>query len=235
MSEVGNEEGKEVVSETTTNSSSTNGAQSVSLTGIYAFKMGMSTLYNEKGDAVAVTILKQDNWIVSQVKTPETDKYSAVQISCQPKSTKNTTNSEKGHFKKIGERTFIHTKEIRQDNVSGIQVGQTVDIGSIKKGDIIRISAQSKGRGFQGSVKRYGFAGGPAAHGSHFHRQPGSSGNRTWPGRVMPGKKFPGHMGDRQVTLKHVEVYDVLPEENVVIVKGPVPGAPNGLVRLMKE
>ncbi|RYZ78363.1 MAG: 50S ribosomal protein L3, partial [Proteobacteria bacterium] len=110
-----------------------------------------------------------------------------------------------------------------------------ISIDSLVKGDIVRITSRSKGKGFAGSVKRWGFAGGPASHGSKFHRQPGSSGNRTWPGRVMPGKKFPGHLGDETVTVRNVRVVDVLAAEGVVLVKGPVPGSRNTLVKLVKE
>ena len=113
--------------------------------------------------------------------------------------------------------------------------GDTVSINSLIKGDVVKITSKSKGHGFQGSVRRWNFAGGPATHGSKFHRRPGSSGNRTWPGRVMPGKKFPGHWGDETITVKNVVVVDVLPNEGVVLVKGPVPGSKNTLVRLVKE
>ncbi len=208
----------------------------VKLDGIFAFKVGMSTVFDDNGNATPVTVLKQDKWVVTQVKKNEKDGYSAVQVSCKPKSAKNTINAEKNHFKAAGfDTTFEFTREIRQAKVDGIELGHSVAIDSLKKGDIIKVTSRSKGRGFQGSVKRFGFAGGPAAHGSKFHRQPGSGGNRTWPARVMPGKRYPGHMGDRNVTVRKVVVVDVLPEENVVLVKGPVPGAANGLVRLVKE
>ncbi|MGE3973438.1 MAG: 50S ribosomal protein L3 [Bdellovibrionales bacterium] len=208
----------------------------IKLDGIFAFKVGMSTVFDDKGSAIPVTVLKQDKWVITQVKSNEKDGYTAVQVSCKPKSAKNTIEAEKNHFKAAGfNTTFEFTKELRQDKVDGVQLGGTVSIESLKKGDIVKISSRSKGRGFQGSVKRFGFAGGPAAHGSKFHRQPGSGGNRTWPGRVMPGKRYPGHMGDRNITVRNVVIVDVLPEENVVLVKGPVPGAANGLVRLVKE
>ncbi len=208
----------------------------VKLEGIYAFKVGMTTVYDEAGNALAVTVLRQGQWVVSQVKTAATDGYSAVQVACEPKATKNASAAAAGHFGKAGFKTdFDHVHEIRQDKADGISVGSNVAIDSLKKGDVVKVTSRSKGRGFQGSVKRWGFGGGPAAHGSKFHRQPGSGGNRTWPARVMPGKKYPGHMGDRFVTISHVQIVDVIPDENVVLVKGPVPGAPNGVVRIMKE
>jgi len=209
----------------------------VKLQGLYTFKMGMSTVYDDKGEAVPVTVLRFDNWVVSQVKTKEKDGYEAVQLSCGPKRAGRTSKAEKTRLKASKfENGAMFSREIRQDKLpDGVEVGQSVSIDSFVKGDYVKVSSNSKGRGFQGSVKRHGFAGGPGAHGSHFHRQPGSSGNRTWPGRIMPGKRFPGHMGASQFTVRKVKVIDVIPEDNVILVKGGVPGAPNGLVRLMKE
>jgi large subunit ribosomal protein L3 len=212
--------------------------EALKLQGLFTFKVGMSTVYDDKGDAVPVTILRFDPWIVSQVKTKDKDGYAAVQLSSGPRRAGRTSKAQKAHLKssKFFENGALFTREIRQDELpDGVAVGQKVSIESFAKGDIVKVTAKSRGRGFQGSVKRYGFAGGPAAHGSHFHRQPGSSGNRTWPGRIMPGKKFPGHMGDKQFTVRKVTVVDVIPEDNVILVKGQVPGAANGLVRIMKE
>lgn len=208
----------------------------VKLSGLFAFKEGMSTVYNDKGEAIPVTILKYEPMVVSQLKTVENDGYEAVQVACVEKKVKNSLKSETGHFKKAGqENGFKHVKEIRQNVPEGLILGSVVSIESFSKGDVVKLSAKSKGHGFAGSVKRWNFNGGPASHGSKFHRRPGSSGNRTWPGRVMPGKKFPGHYGDETVTVKNIEVVDVIPSENVLIVKGPVPGAKNTLVKLVKE
>lgn len=204
------------------------------LNGLFAFKEGMATIYNDKGEAVPVTVLRYENWKVSQVKTNEKDGYEAVQIASVPKKAKNTNAAEVGHLKGAGFETGARfVREIRQKS-EGVNVGDTVSINSLVKGDVVKITATSKGRGFQGSVRRWGFAGGPATHGSKFHRRPGSSGNRTWPGRVMPGKKFPGHWGDETITVKNVVVVDVLANEGVLFVKGPVPGAKNTLVKLVK-
>lgn len=215
----------------------TAGAEGVRLNGLFAHKMGMSSIYGDNGEAIPVTVLKMETWVVSQVKTKEKDGYSAVQIASRAKKAPNSSNAEKGHLSKAGfENGAQFVKEIRQDELpEGAAVGARVSIQSLAKGDVVRITSRSKGRGFAGSVKRHNFAGGPAAHGSKFHRQPGSSGNRTWPGRVMPGKKFPGHLGAETVTVKSVKVVDVLPEQGIVLVKGPVPGARNTLVKLVKE
>lgn len=214
----------------------TAGASGVKLNGIFAHKVGMSQVYGENGELVPVTVLRMETWVVSQVKTQEKDGYTAVQLASRPKKAVNTTAAEKGHLKAAGFENGAHfVKEIRQELPEGVAAGSKIDIGSIAKGDIVRITSRSKGKGFQGSVRRFGFAGGPASHGSKFHRQPGSSGNRTWPGRVMPGKKFPGHLGDETVTVRNVRVVDVLAAEGILLVKGPVPGARNTLVKLVKE
>lgn len=206
----------------------------IKLNSLFAFKEGMSTLFDDNGTAIPVTILRYSPWYVSQIKTKENDGYEALQISCDPKKLKNSNKAEVGHAKKAGQETgFRHVKEVKGINPEA-KLGSVVSIESLSKGDVIKVTAKSKGHGFMGSVRRWSFAGGPASHGSKFHRQPGSSGNRTWPGRVMPGKKFPGHWGDETVTVKNLKVYDVIPEENVVIVRGSVPGARNSMVRLAK-
>lgn len=207
----------------------------VKLNGLYAFKEGMATVYNEQGEAIPVTILRYEPWVVSQIKTKEADGYSSVQVAKIKSSAKNSSKAQLGHLKASGLEVGAQLiKEIRQEIPEGLSLGATVSIESLKKGDTVKVTSRSKGKGFAGSVKRWNFAGGPAAHGSKFHRRPGSSGNRTWPGRVMPGKKFPGHLGDETVTLKGVTVVDVIPSENVVVLKGPVPGARNTLVKLVR-
>jgi large subunit ribosomal protein L3 len=206
------------------------------LNGLFAFKEGMATIYNEQGEAVPVTVLRYEPWVVSQLKTEDSDGYTAVQIACRPKKAKNSTKAQEGHFKKSGLETGAQfVKELRQEIPAGATLGTQVSIDSLKIGDFVKLTGTSKGHGFTGVMKRWNFKGGPAAHGSKFHRRPGSSGNRTWPGRVMPGKKFPGHYGDETITVRNVQVVQVLPEENVLMVKGPVPGARNSLVRLVRE
>ena len=222
--------------ETQTNEAQKNEAR---LNGLFAFKVGMSAVYGEAGEAIPVTVLRVEKTYVSQIKTPEKDGYNAVQVAIAPRAGKKKaekfSKSEKGHLKGTPAENGAHfLREMRQAAPAGLAVGQLVSIHSIQKGDIVSLTAKSKGHGFAGAVKRYNFGGGPASHGSKFHRQPGSSGNRTWPGRVMPGKRWPGHWGDETVTLRNVKVIDVIPEENVVLVKGSVPGARNGFVSLVK-
>lgn len=212
----------------------------IKLRGLFLKKVGMTSIFGDAGEMIPVTVLKMDPWVVSQLKTDAKDGYTAVQIASGPKKAVRTSNAERGHLAKAGfENGAQFIREIRYDEAkdlsADLKVGSRISIDSLGKGDVVKITSTSKGKGFAGSIKRYHFAGGPASHGSKFHRQPGSSGNRTWPGRVMPGKKFPGHLGADTVTVNNVKVVDVLHDENVILVKGPVPGARNSLVKLVKE
>lgn len=219
-----------------TNLKQSGGEQAVKLNGLFAFKVGMSTVYTDDGNAIPVTVLKYEPWYVSQVKTAENDGYSAVQLSCGARKAKNSNKADIGHMKKAGiETSAKYSREMRVDNPGDVKLGDLLDIASLAKGDFVKVTAKSKGKGFAGSVKRWNFAGGPASHGSNFHRRPGSSGNRTWPGRVMPGKKFPGHLGNESVTVRNLEIVEVNPELGVLLVKGAVPGARNTLVKLVRE
>lgn len=215
-------------------------AAGIKLRGLFLKKVGMTSVFGDAGEMIPVTVLKMDPWVVSQLKTSEKDGYTAVQIASGPKKAVRTSGAERGHLKKAGfENGAQFIREIRYDEAkdlgADLKVGSRVAIDSLVKGDVVKVTSTSKGKGFAGSVKRFHFAGGPASHGSKFHRQPGSSGNRTWPGRVMPGKRFPGHLGADTVTVNNVKVVDVLHDENVILVKGPVPGARNSLVKLVKE
>lgn len=224
------------MSEVQNSETQTPSADGIKLNGLFAFKEGMATVYNEKGEAVPVTVLRYETWKVSQIKTQEKDGYTAVQLAAVPKKLKNASTAEAGHLKAAGFETGArYVKELRSSSLpDGLKLGDSLSIDTLAKGDVVKITATSKGHGFQGSVRRWNFAGGPATHGSKFHRRPGSSGNRTWPGRVMPGKKFPGHWGDETITVKNVVVVDVIASEGVVLVKGPVPGSKNTLVKLVK-
>ena len=227
------------------------------LNGLYAIKLGMSSVYNDQGQIVPVTVLRFDTWKVTQIKTKEKDGYNAIQLGSRPKSERKSNLSQKGHLKPSGFQTNVtFLREIRGDipsqpseenekaegttsqdtnESSQCQLGQVLSIRSLAKGDRVHLSAISKGRGFAGTMKRLGYSGGPASHGSQFHRKPGSIGMCEEPARVLPGKGMPGHHGSRNVTLKHVEVVKVIPEKKVLLVKGSVPGGRNSLVKLMKE
>ena len=208
----------------------------VKLNGIYAFKIGMSSVYDESGEQVPVTVLKYEPWIVSQVKTNEKEGYEAVQISCRPRKESRTSGAQAGHLKGAGfENGAYFTREVRQALPEGVAVGQKVSLDSLEKGEMVKVTSKSKGRGFAGTVKRWNFGGGRASHGGKATlRAPGSIGNCEFPGRVMAGRKMSGHYGQDIKTVKNIKVVDIIPEESVVLVKGPVPGSKNTLVRLVK-
>lgn len=206
------------------------------LDGLYLLKVGMSAVFSEEGQRIPVTVLQYAPMTVSQVKTEENDGYNALQLSFVPKRATRTGKAEATKLKAAGfENGARYTREIRFEKLpEGVAVGQKIAIDSLKKDDMLKVTGLSKGRGFQGPVRRWGFAGGPATHGSGFHRRPGSVGNRTEPGRVIPGKRMAGHWGDETITIKNIKVVDVLPEENVVLVKGSVPGPVSGLLKVLK-
>lgn len=207
----------------------------VELTGLFAVKQGMGSVYDEDGKNIPVTVLKVEPAVVSQVKTMEKDGYEAVQIASVPKKATRTSGAQAGHLKGTGfENGARYVREVRQALPEGVSVGQKVAISSLAKGDQIKVTGDTKGRGFSGPMKRWGFGGGPASHGSGFTRAPGSIGNCEFPGRVMPGRKMAGQYGNVTYTIRNVKVVDVIPEENVVLVKGPVPGSKNTLIQLTK-
>ena len=210
-------------------------SDSVELQGLFAFKLAMTHVYDETGRLIPVTVLKYKPWKVSQIKTQEKEGYSSIQLACGPQKNNRCSRAVVKHLEAAGFKEGArYIKEIRQDIPEGLKVGQVVSIDSLKKGDQVKISSYSKGRGFAGVVKRWGFHGGCSSHGSKAHRRPGSIGQHTEPARVMPGRKMPGHYGAAKTTFHSVSVVDILPEENMIFIKGPVPGARNSLVSLQK-
>ena len=208
----------------------------IKMNGLFAFKLEMTSFYNEEGKAVPVTALHYEPWRVSQIKTREKEGYSSVQLACHPQKNNRCSKPLVGHLTPAGFKEGArYVKELCEKAPENAQVGHELSIESLKKGDLVRLSSQSKGRGFAGVIKRWGFHGGKASHGSKSHRRPGAIGQHTEPSRVFPGRKMPGHYGFQKVTLKKVEVVDILPEENLIFVKGPVPGSRNTLVTLRKE
>lgn len=211
------------------------GGGAVQMTGLYAFKVGMSAVF-EEGERIPVTVLKYEPMVVSQVKTKETDGYESVQVAFVPDRASQTNNAAKTRLSKAGfENGAMFVREIRPSKMpEGVVAGAKIGLDSLKKGDMVKVTGLSRGRGFQGPVRRWNFNGGPASHGSGFHRKPGSVGNRTWPGRVMPGKRMAGQWGDETCTIRNLKIVDVIPEENVLLVKGSVPGSRNSLICLTK-
>ena len=209
--------------------------ETIKLQGLFAFKISMTSLYDEEGRRISVTALKYKPWVVSQIKTRSKEGYSAVQLACGPQKNNRSTRPLIKHLTPAGFKEGArYIREIRQDLPENVKAGQELSIESLKKGDRVRVSSRSKGRGYAGVVKKWGFRGGPASHGSKTHRRTGSIGQCTEPSRVFPGRKMPGQYGFKTVTLNSVPVVDVLPSEGMIFIKGPVSGARNTLVSLKK-
>lgn len=201
--------------------------------GLLGKNLGMTQKFNDKGELVPVTAIKCGPCAVIQRKTVNKEGYSAVQLGFEEvKKLQRVNKATKGHFQKAGTPVFKHTFECRVDDSLNIKVGDVVDAGLFETGDLLSIKGRSKGRGFQGVVKRYGHSGGGAAHGSHFHRAPGSIGQNSSPSRVIPGMKMPGHMGNNDITIKNIELIEIDRENNLIFVKGSVPGCKNSMVNI---
>ena len=196
----------------------------------------MTRVYSEVGQSIPVTVIEAGPCKVLQVKTPEVDGYSAIQVGYSDKKASRINKPATGHFSKSESEGFYFLREFRVEDAAEYTVGQMISLEEVMKvGDKVDVQGISKGRGFQGVIKRYGFAGGGAGHGSMFHRAPGSIGCSAYPGRVVKGKKMPGRKGNDTVLRKNVVVVDIRPEENVVLLKGPRPGAKNGLLKIYKK
>jgi large subunit ribosomal protein L3 len=191
--------------------------------------LGMTQIYDETGKLFPVSVLRAGPCVVSQVKTVEKDGYAAVQIGFDALREKLLSKGEIGHFKKAGIAPQRILAEFR--DMEG-QSGQEINVSVFNAGDTVRVTGISKGKGFQGSMKRHGFGGGPAAHGSKFHRAPGSLGANTFPAEVWRGKRMPGRTGGDQITLRNVKIVAVDAENNLLFVKGAVPGARTALLRI---
>ena len=195
-------------------------------------KIGMTQIFDEKGRVVPVTVVEAGPCVVTQKKTVENDGYDAVQVGFGDIREKLVNKPETGHFAKAGVAVKRFVKEFRFENAAEYEVGQEIKADIFAAGDHIDATAVSKGKGFQGAIKRLGQSRGPMAHGSKFHRHQGSNGSATTPGRVFKGKGMPGHMGSKRITIQNLEVVRVDVENNVILVKGAVPGPKKSLVTL---
>lgn len=201
--------------------------------GILGRKIGMTRVYDENGRAIPVTVIEAGPCTILQKKTIGKEGYNAIQIGFLEKKESRLNKPEAGHCKRSGGKGFYHIKEFRVTDPESYEVGQQITLSEILSiGDVIDISGITKGMGFQGVVKRHGFSGGRSTHGSNFHRAPGSIGCSAWPSRVLKGKKLPGRMGTDLMTQKNLKVIDIRNEENVLLVRGTVPGAKNGLLNI---
>ena len=204
--------------------------------GILGKKIGMTRIYSELGQATPVTVVEAGPCRVLQVKSPVKDGYSAIQVGFAEKKASRVNQPLTGHFKASGSESFYFIREFRVEDSGQYEPGQTISLEALfKVGDLVDVQGKSKGHGFQGVMKRHGFSGGPAAHGSRHHRAPGSIGCSAWPARVVKGKKMPGRMGNDTVLTKNVIIIDVRAEENILLLKGPVPGAKQSLLKIFSK
>jgi len=195
-------------------------------------KIGMTQVFDESGTIFPVTILKAGVCKISQIKNTTTDGYNAVQVAYGEKSLDKLNKATRGHLKKTGDQGFSSFGEFRVENPDEFKLGQVLNVGSFTKGQFIRVTGKSIGKGFTGNQKRHNFSRGPMTHGSKNHRLPGSIGAGSTPGRVYPGKKMAGRMGGQNVTLKHTEILYINTEENILVIKGSLPGKKNTLLKI---
>jgi large subunit ribosomal protein L3 len=214
--------------------------------GILGKKLGMTQVFDEEGKAIPVTVIQAGPCVVTQIKTPKTDGYSAIQLGYgevkdktrelktkTPKTVnKYLTNPEQGHLRKAGAPLLRHLREYRLEDTANFEIGQAVGVDIFETGQLIDVSGKTIGKGFAGNQKCYNFRRGPMSHGSKNHRQPGSIGAGTTPGRVYPGKKMAGRLGGKKVTIKKLKVVRLDKERNLILVQGAVPGKPGALLNI---
>jgi len=204
--------------------------------GIVGRKVGMTQIFSERGMQIPVTVIEAGPCVVVRKKVKATDGYDALQLGFEEVTRKKGLSKPRaGTFKKAGTAPQRVLREIRDMDTESYEVGQSLKADLFEIGDVVKVQGVSKGRGFAGVVKRYGFKGGPESHGSMFHRAPGSIGQAAWPSRVFKGMRMPGQMGNVRVSVKGLRVVGVDPEKNLLLVKGAVPGANRGMVIITAE
>ena len=197
-------------------------------------KLGMTQIWSDNDEVIPVTVIQAGPCTVAQVKTKETDGYEAVQLGYGDIKEKHVNKPMAGHFAKAGIAPTRYLREVRVEDASEHQVGEQVTVENFEGIDHVDVTGVSKGKGFAGVIRRYHFAGGPGGHGSHFHRAPGSVGMCATPSRVIKGLRMPGHMGSDRVTVMNLELVRIDPEQNLMLVKGAVPGGKGALVTVRK-
>ena len=202
--------------------------------GIIGKKIGMTQIFDEKGNVIPVTVIEAGPCVVAQVKTTQTDGYNAIQLGFGEIKDKHINKPEAGHFAKAKLANRKHLREFRLEDISSYKVGDEVKADVFEAGEKIDVQGISKGKGFQGVIKRHGQHRGPMGHGSMYHRRPGSMGPTSTPGRVFKGKKLPGHMGRTTITIQNLDVVRVDMDKNVLLIKGSVPG-PKGAILKIKS
>ncbi len=195
-------------------------------------KIGMTQIFDEKGRVIPVTAIEAGPCVIAQIKTTETDGYDAVQLGFGDVKENKVNKPVKGHYAKLGITPKKHLREFRLDSLEGLKVGDELKADVFAVGDSVDIQGTSKGKGFQGVIKRHGQSRGPMGHGSMYHRRPGSMGPTSTPGRVFKGKKLPGHMGVQTVTIQNLDVVAIDLDKNVMLVKGSVPGVKGTILKI---
>ena len=201
--------------------------------GLLGNKIGMTQIFDETGNIIPVTILKVGPCIVTEVKTTEKNGYNSIQVGYGDVSSKSLTQSELGHLQKSNIQPLKYLKEFRMNKESEFEIGQVLNVDSFEPGQLINIQGKTIGKGFSGLQKRHNFTRGPMTHGSKNHRAPGSIGMGTTPGRVLPGKKMAGQLGNKIITIKNLKVIQINSEENILVIKGSVPGKPGNLLSIV--
>lgn len=200
--------------------------------GILGTKLGMTQIFDDEGNAVPVTVIQAGPCVVTQIKTAQTDGYTAIQLGFGETRAKSLTQPELGHLTKSQASPLRHLKEYRLESADEFELGQQVTADRFEAGQLVDVSGVSIGRGFAGYQRRHNFRRGPMSHGSKNHRQPGSTGAGTTPGRIYPGKRMAGRMGGEKVTTRKLQVVKVDAEQNLLLIKGAVPGKPGGLLSI---
>ncbi len=198
--------------------------------GVIGTKLGMTQIYSEDGLCIPVTVIAVEKAVVTQVKTTETDGYNAIQVGVIPAKEKHLTKAQIGHFKKNNLENFRHLQEFRVEDATKFEVGQTISFEVLENVEKVDVTGRSIGKGFQGTVKRHNFSRGPMGHGSKNHRAPGSIGAGTTPSRVVKGKRMAGNMGNEKVTVRKLTIAKVIPDKNLLLIKGAIPGPEGKLV-----
>ena len=202
--------------------------------GLLGKKLGMTGIFSRDEKYIPVTVIQAGPCIITQIKTIVTDGYNALQLGFGEKKRHRINRPMQGHLKKSGGSCFEVLREFPVDDPSEYALGNTISLDLFEVGELVDVCGTSKGRGFSGVIKRHGFHGGAKTHGSHSHRVPGSIGCSAWPAKVFKGKKLPGQYGNERNTVKNLEIIDIRPEENLVLIKGAVPGYKSGLIEIRK-
>jgi len=201
--------------------------------GLLGNKIGMTQIFDESGNIIPVTILKVGPCVITQIKTQLNDGYNSIQIGYGNVSSKKLTQPELGHLNKFDLQPLKYLKEFRVNNSEDFEIGQVLNVDSFSSGQLVNIRGKSVGKGFSGLQKRHNFSRGPMTHGSKNHRAPGSIGMGTTPGRVLPGKKMAGQLGNKIATIRKLKIIQINSEENILVIKGSVPGKPGNLLSIV--